>query len=76
MTDPRARVDLLPALTPFLVALIAAPFIGSFSTFVTLTLARLAMGAMLFVMASRLTLAFGLMDVLNLGHGAFIAVGA
>lgn len=76
MTDPRARVDLLPALTPFLVALIAAPFIGSFSTFVTLTLASLAMGAMLFVMASGLTLAFGLMDVLNFGHGAFIAVGA
>ena len=73
---PRARVDILPALTPLLVALIAAPFIGSFSTFVTLTLASLAMGAMLFVMASGLTLAFGLMDVLNFGHGAFIAVGA
>ncbi len=34
------------------------------------------MGAMLFVMASGLTLAFGMMDVLNFGHGAFIAVGA
>jgi branched-chain amino acid transport system permease protein len=74
--SPRARIDILPALTPLIVAAIAAPFIGSPSTFVTLTLASLAMGAMLFVMASGLTLAFGLMDVLNFGHGAFIAVGA
>ena len=50
--------------------------IGSPSAFATLTLASLAMGAMLFVMASGLTLAFGMMDVLNFGHGAFIAVGA
>ena len=70
------RLDLLPALTPLIVAAIAAPFIGSLPTFVTLTVASLAMGAMLFVMASGLTLAFGLMDVLNFGHGAFIAVGA
>ena len=34
------------------------------------------MGMMIFVMASGLTLVFGLMDVLNFGHGAFIAVGA
>jgi branched-chain amino acid transport system permease protein len=71
-----ARREILPALTPLIVAAVAAPFIGSTSTFVTLTLASLAMGAMLFVMASGLTLAFGLMDVLNFGHGAFIAVGA
>ena len=38
--------------------------------------AGLAMGMMIFVMASGLTLVFGLMDVLNFGHGAFIAVGA
>ena len=42
----------------------------------TLTVAGLAMGMMIFVMASGLTLIFGLMDVLNFGHGAFIAVGA
>ena len=79
MTDaalPRPRAEILPALTPLIVAAIAAPFIGSLSTFVTLTLASLAMGAMLFTMASGLTLAFGMMDVLNFGHGAFIAVGA
>jgi branched-chain amino acid transport system permease protein len=31
---------------------------------------------MIFLMASGLTLVFGLMDVLNFGHGAFISVGA
>jgi branched-chain amino acid transport system permease protein len=73
---PRARLQILPALTPILVAAIAAPFVGSFSTFVTLTLASLAMGMMIFTMASGLTLTFGMMDVLNFGHGAFIAIGA
>ena len=73
---PRAKIEILPALTPLIVALIAAPFIGSASTFVTLTLAGLAMGMMIFTMASGLTLAFGMMDVLNFGHGAFISLGA
>jgi branched-chain amino acid transport system permease protein len=73
---PRARREIRPALTPLLVALAAAPFIGSFSTFVTLTAAGLAMGMMIFTMASGLTLVFGMMDVLNFGHSAFIALGA
>ena len=73
---PRRRAEILPALTPLLVALVAAPFIGSPSTFVTLTAAGLAMGMMIFTMASGLTLVFGMMDVLNFGHGAFIALGA
>jgi branched-chain amino acid transport system permease protein len=73
---PRARREILPALTPLLVALAAAPFIGSLSTFVTLTAAGLAMGMMIFTMASGLTLVFGMMDVLNFGHSAFIALGA
>src|SRR5262245_5850124 len=47
-----------------------------FTTWVTLSMAALAMGAMIFVVASGLTLVFGLMDVINFGHGAFIAVGA
>jgi branched-chain amino acid transport system permease protein len=46
------------------------------SSWITLTIAALAMGMMIFVIASGLTLVFGLMDVLNFGHGAFIAVGA
>ncbi len=73
---PRRRIEILPALTPLLVALVAAPFVGSASTFLTLTAAGLAMGMMIFTMASGLTLVFGLMDVLNFGHGAFIALGA
>jgi branched-chain amino acid transport system permease protein len=31
---------------------------------------------MIFIMSSGLTLVFGLMDVLNFGHGAFVSVGA
>jgi len=34
------------------------------------------MGMMLFLMAAGLTLIFGLMDVLNFAHGAFITLGA
>ena len=30
----------------------------------------------IFIIASGLTLVFGLMDVLNFGHGVFIALGA
>ncbi len=73
---PRQRMEIFPALTPLFVALVAAPFIGSLSTFVTLTAAGLAMGMMIFTMASGLTLVFGMMDVLNFGHSAFIALGA
>jgi branched-chain amino acid transport system permease protein len=57
-------------------AVIGFAAIGSPSTWVTLTAAGLAMGMMIFIMASGLTLVFGLMDVINFGHGAFIAVGA
>jgi branched-chain amino acid transport system permease protein len=57
-------------------AILALPLVGNLTTWITLTIAALAMGMMIFVMASGLTLVFGLMDVLNFGHGAFIAVGA
>jgi branched-chain amino acid transport system permease protein len=63
------------ALVPLL-ALIVLPFVGSGSTWLTLTVAGLAMGMIIFVIASGLTLVFGLMDVLNFGHGVFIALGA
>ena len=72
---PKARGDYLPLLLPVVLALAALPFVPV-STWVTLTIAGLAMGMMIFVMASGLTLIFGLMDVLNFGHGAFIAIGA
>ncbi|MGE5147544.1 MAG: branched-chain amino acid ABC transporter permease [Candidatus Eiseniibacteriota bacterium] len=57
-------------------ALIGLLLIGDLSTWATLTLAGLAMGMLIFIMASGLTLVFGLMDVLNFGHGAFISIGA
>ena len=63
------------ALVPVL-ALLVLPFIGSSSTWLTLTVAGLAMGMIIFIIASGLTLVFGLMDVLNFGHGVFIALGA
>lgn len=45
------------------------------STFYFLTLNGLTMAALLFIMASGLTLAFGLMRVVNLAHGAFYLLG-
>ncbi|MBL0123931.1 MAG: branched-chain amino acid ABC transporter permease [Betaproteobacteria bacterium] len=63
------------ALVPVL-ALLALPLVGSGSTWITLTVAGLAMGMIIFIIASGLTLVFGLMDVLNFGHGVFIALGA
>jgi branched-chain amino acid transport system permease protein len=69
-------VDWKPlALVPALV-LVVLPFIDSMSTWLTLTIAGLAMGMIVFIIASGLTLVFGLMDVLNFGHGVFIALGA
>ena len=62
---------LVPAL-----ALMALPLVDSPSTWLTLTVAGLAMGMIIFIIASGLTLVFGLMDVLNFGHGIFIAIGA
>jgi branched-chain amino acid transport system permease protein len=73
---PKPPLDIVPLLLPVALALAVIPLIGSTSTWVTLTVASLAMGMMIFIMASGLTLVFGLMDVLNFGNGAFIAVGA
>jgi branched-chain amino acid transport system permease protein len=63
-------------LLPLILAVIALPLIGSPATWVTLTVAGLTMGMMIFLMASGLSLVFGLMDVLNFGHSAFISFGA
>ncbi|MBI5322504.1 branched-chain amino acid ABC transporter permease [Bradyrhizobium sp.] len=73
---PKPKRDLLPVLLPAAFALLMLPLVGSASSWATLLAASLAMGMMIFIMASGLTLVFGLMDVLNFGHGAFIAVGA
>ena len=45
-------------------------------TFVLLTITGLGLGAMYFLIASGLSLIYGLMGVLNFAHGAFITVGA
>ena len=46
------------------------------STFVLLTITGLGLGAMYFLIASGLSLIYGLMGVLNFAHGAFLSVGA
>ena len=73
---PKAQFDGKPLLLLAGICAAALPLIGSPSTWVTLTVAGLAMGFIIFIIASGLTLVFGLMDVLNFGHGVFIALGA
>ena len=68
---PLLPVLMIPALIVF--GFVSIP---TTSSWLTLTVSGLAMGMMIFVMASGLTLVFGLMDVINFGHGAFISVGA
>jgi branched-chain amino acid transport system permease protein len=46
------------------------------STIVLLTITGLGLGAMYFLVASGLSLIYGLMGVLNFAHGAFLTVGA
>ena len=45
-------------------------------TYLTLTIAGIAMGMLLFLVASGVSIIFGLMDVLNFAHGALFAWGA
>jgi branched-chain amino acid transport system permease protein len=73
---PKASFDWRPVALLAAIALVGLPLIGSPSTWLTLTVAGLAMGMIIFIIASGLTLVFGLMDVLNFGHGVFIALGA
>lgn len=56
----------------FLLPVIAIPV----KTYLTLTIAGLAMGMLLFLVASGVSIIFGLMDVLNFAHGALFAWGA
>jgi branched-chain amino acid transport system permease protein len=46
------------------------------STFVLLTVTGFGLGALYFLIASGLSLIYGLMGVLNFAHGAFLTVGA
>ncbi len=59
------------------VLLILLPLLGmTTKTYLTLTIAGLAMGMLLFLVASGVSIIFGLMDVLNFAHGALFAWGA
>ena len=69
--EPWAPVLLVPVMV--LLGYLAIP---ATSSWLTLTVSGLAMGMMIFIMASGLTLVFGLMDVINFGHGAFVSIGA
>ena len=73
---PKANFDWIPLALVAVLMAGALPLIGSPSSWLTLTMAGLAMGMIIFIIASGLTLVFGLMDVLNFGHGVFIAFGA
>jgi branched-chain amino acid transport system permease protein len=64
---------------PTLIVLVVAllPLLGMGPrVYLTLTVAGLAMGMLIFLVASGLTLIFGLMDVLNFAHGALFSWGA
>ena len=64
LAQPRARAS-------------ACSSVGSrMSTFVLLTITGLGLGAMYFLIASGLSLIYGLMGVLNFAHGAFLTVGS
>ncbi|WP_294222589.1 branched-chain amino acid ABC transporter permease [uncultured Shimia sp.] len=78
-----AQMSLAERVAPYapillVVGLVIAGFVAipATSSWLTLTVSGLAMGMMIFIMASGLTLVFGLMDVINFGHGAFVSVGA
>ena len=70
------RRDFVPLLLVPLIMTAAWAPVGSPSTWLTLTIAGLAMGMIIFVMTSGLTLIFGLMHILNFGHGVFVTLGA
>ena len=69
-------IDWKPPLLVLTMLLSALLLIQNPSTWLTLTIAGLAMGLLIFLMASGLTLVFGLMDVMNFAHGLFITIGA
>ncbi len=82
-TTPQAKVFLLVLVGSYVWGVIrAVGFDDSMGAgdwtinWIELFLAGITMGLLLFLMASGMTLVFGLMGVFNLAHGAFIALGA
>lgn len=84
LKTPQARALLAVAIGSYILGLIFCTFnIMGFESledwtfsWVNLLLAAITYGFLLFLMASGMTLVFGLMGVFNLAHGAFIAFGA
>ena len=66
------RLTIVGVLLLFMLPLLGIPA----KIYLTLTVAGLAMGMLLFLIASGLSIIFGLMDVLNFAHGALFAWGA
>ncbi|MCF8083373.1 MAG: branched-chain amino acid ABC transporter permease [Deltaproteobacteria bacterium] len=66
------QITLIGAVVLFVLPLLGIPP----TTYLTLTLAGLAMGMLLFLVASGVSIIFGLMDVLNFAHGSLFAWGA
>jgi branched-chain amino acid transport system permease protein len=66
------ELTIIGAVILFMLPLLGIPF----KTYLTLTIAGLAMGMLLFLIASGVSIIFGLMDVLNFAHGALFAWGA
>ena len=59
------------------IVLYLLPLLGmDITTYLTLTIAGVAMGMMIFLVASGMSLIFGLMDVINFAHGVCFAWGA
>jgi branched-chain amino acid transport system permease protein len=70
------RFDYVPLLLVPALALAGLALVRNPSVWVTLTLAGIGMGFIVFLAASGLTLVFGLLRVMNFGHGAFVTLGA
>jgi branched-chain amino acid transport system permease protein len=66
------EIYILGAVILFLLPLLGIPA----KIYLTLTIAGLAMGMLIFLVASGLSIIFGLMDVINFAHGALFAWGA
>jgi branched-chain amino acid transport system permease protein len=70
------RFDWVPLLLLPLLALAGFVVVRNPPVWVTLTFAGIGMGFIVFLAASGLTLVFGLLRVMNFGHGAFVTLGA
>jgi branched-chain amino acid transport system permease protein len=73
---PANGFDYVPLLLIPALALIGLAAVRNPSVWVTLTLAGIGMGFIVFLAASGLTLVFGLLRVMNFGHAAFVTLGA